>query len=149
MISAHIDVYLANQNSSVPVALPRRQPQPPPHCVQVRTCSSRRLCRISDCIRGSLLPLLHFVELVPASASCGCGWCGRIRQWKPRIGRGAGSPPGWSPLSVSKDASSRYCPFKARLYILLNLWPVELHLSRVLAVMISFSFQLNQPSRID
>lgn len=93
-------VYLASSTLLiVAVALPRRQPQPPPNRIQVLSPASRHFPRLADCLRGHLLPLLHFLELVSDPARCGSCWCGRIRERQSRPGRSSGPTSCWSALS--------------------------------------------------
>lgn len=74
-----------------PVALPGRQPQPPPYRAEVCPCPSRCFRRIPRLDRGVLLPILCVLEPFPAS-SCGRGGgCDRIHQRQPCTGRSAGS----------------------------------------------------------
>lgn len=82
------------------VALPRRQPQPPPNRIQVFSSASRYLPWVVDCLRGYLLPLLHLLEPVPNPARCGSHWRGRIRERKSRLGGSAGPAPCWIALKL-------------------------------------------------
>lgn len=97
-------VFLSRKLMLSVVALPGRQCQPPSHRTQGRSFAACYLPRLFVCIRGYLLPLLHFVELVPDSARRGDRWRGRIRERQPRIGRSAGTAPCWAPVNVWSDA---------------------------------------------